>query len=136
MMLRSLLLGIICLVGLTISSMRYYELSAGPMSGGLSPDTVVGFMHDSRNHPHEPSRDNTFSMTINKYGIVTTLRTLASQASASILAKGGNALEAAIAANAAVGSEPMMNGLFAIIWSPKEKKLYELKTSDDHPRRR
>src|SRR5271163_4423154 len=60
--------------------------------------------------------------------------TLASQVSATILSKGGNAVDAAIAANAAVGViEPMMDGiggdLFAIIWDPKEKKMHALNAS-------
>ena len=98
-----------------------------------------GWVHDSREHPAEPSRDNAFSMTINKYGIAATLQTLASQASASILAKGGNAVDAAIAANAATGViEPMMNGvggdLFAIVWDPKEKKIYALNASGWSPK--
>lgn len=93
-----------------------------------------GFIHDDRQHPREPSRDYAFSMTISRYGIAATLQTLASQASASILAKGGNAVDAAIAANAAVGViEPMMNGiggdLFAIVWNPKEKKMTALNAS-------
>jgi gamma-glutamyltranspeptidase/glutathione hydrolase len=93
-----------------------------------------GYIRDSRQHPAEPSRDNAFSMTINRYGIAATLQTLASQASATILSKGGNAVDAAIAANAAVGViEPMMNGiggdLFAIVWDPKEKKMYALNAS-------
>jgi gamma-glutamyltranspeptidase len=91
-------------------------------------------VRDSREHPHEPSRNNAFSMTINKYGIAATLQTLASQASATILARGGSAVDAAIAANAAVGViEPMMNGiggdLFAIVWDPKERKMYAINAS-------
>src|ERR1700761_4035384 len=93
-----------------------------------------GFIHDDRQHPPEPSRDNAFSMTVNRYGIVATLQTLGSQAGATILAKGGNAVDAAIAANAAVGViEPMMNGiggdLFTILWDPKTKKMSALNAS-------
>ncbi len=93
-----------------------------------------GFIHDDRQHPREPSRDNAFSMTINRYGIAATLQTLASQASATILAKGGNAVDAAIAANAAVGViEPMMNGiggdLFVMVWDPTQKKMFALNAS-------
>lgn len=82
----------------------------------------------------EPARSNANSMTINKYGIVATSQTLASQAGASILARGGSAVDAAIAANAALGViEPMMNGmggdLFAIVWDAKAKKLYALNAS-------
>src|SRR5580704_13605477 len=97
-------------------------------------NSAGGFIRDSRQHPAEPSRDNAFSMTINRYGIAATLQTLASQASASILSKGGNAVDAAIAANAAIAViEPMMNGiggdLFAIVWDPTEKKMYALNSS-------
>ena len=82
----------------------------------------------------EPARSNANSMTINKYGIVATSQTLASQAGAAILARGGSAVDAAIAANAALGViEPMMNGmggdLFAIVWDAKAKKLYALNAS-------
>ena len=114
-------------------------------NGGASPlsapvhDAVGGFVHSSREHPPEPSRDNAFSMTINRYGISATLQALASQAGASILAKGGSAVDAAIAANAALGViEPMMNGvggdLFAIVWDAKSKKIYALNSSGWSPK--
>jgi hypothetical protein len=54
-------------------------------------------------------------MTINRYGIAATLQTLASQVNATILGRGGNAVDAAFAANAAVRViGPMMNGFRAI----------------------
>lgn len=82
----------------------------------------------------EPARDFAGSMTINKYGIVATSQTLASQVGATVLARGGSAVDAAIAANAALGViEPMMNGvggdLFAIVYDAKTKKLYGLNAS-------
>ena len=50
-------------------------------------------------------------MTITTRGIVATAQTLASQAGAQILARGGSAVDAAIAANAVLSVvEPMMNG--------------------------
>jgi gamma-glutamyltranspeptidase / glutathione hydrolase len=110
------------------------QFNSSPAVGVPNPTAAGGFIRDSRKHPAEPSRDSAFSMTINRYGIAATLQTLASQASATILSKGGNAVDAAIAANAAVGViEPMMNGiggdLFAIVWDPKEKKMYALNAS-------
>ena len=63
-------------------------------------------------------------MVISQYGIVATSQTQASQAGAEILARGGSAVDAAIAANAVLGvTEPKMNGmggdLFAITGTPK-----------------
>ena len=79
------------------------------------------------------------SMVITKYGIVATSHTLASQAGAEILRRGGSAVDAAIAANATLGvMEPMMNGmggdLFAIYWDAKTGKLYGLNSSGWAPK--
>src|SRR5580693_7562775 len=52
------------------------------------------------------------SMVISQQGIAATSQALASQAAAQILARGGSAADAAIAANAVLAVvEPMMNGL-------------------------
>src|ERR1700687_6200993 len=79
------------------------------------------------------------SMVINDGGIVATSHTLASQAGAQILARGGSAIDAAIAANAVLGvTEPMMNGiggdLFALYWDAKTGKLYGLNASGWAPK--
>lgn len=79
------------------------------------------------------------SMVITDGGIVATSHTLASQAGAQILARGGSAIDAAIAANAVLGvTEPMMNGiggdLFLIYWDAKTGKLYGLNASGWAPR--
>jgi gamma-glutamyltranspeptidase/glutathione hydrolase len=79
------------------------------------------------------------SMVINDGGIVATSHTLASQAGAQILARGGSAIDAAIAANAVLGvTEPMMNGiggdLFLLYWDAKTGKLYGLNASGWAPR--
>ena len=51
-------------------------------------------------------------MVITKLGIVAASQSLAAQAGAQILAEGGSAADAAIAANATLGVvEPMMNGM-------------------------
>jgi len=67
------------------------------------------------------------SMVITQQGIAATSQTLASQAGAQILAKGGSAVDAAIAANAVLAViEPMKNGLggdlFAIYWEASTGK--------------
>lgn len=74
------------------------------------------------------------SMVTTKLGIVASSQPLASAAGAQILAAGGNAIDAAIAANAVAGlTEPMMNGiggdLFAIVYEAKTGKVYGLNAS-------
>ncbi len=71
------------------------------------------------------------SMVISRGGIVAAENPLAAQAGASVLAHGGNAVDAAVATNAVMGVvEPMMNGiggdLFAIVYDAKTGKLYGL----------
>ena len=84
-------------------------------------------------------RDYGRSMVITQQGIAATSQTLASQAGAQILAKGGSAVDAAIAANAVLGVvEPMMDGiggdLFVIYWDAKTGKLTGLNASGPAPR--
>src|ERR1700746_2450455 len=74
------------------------------------------------------------SMVISRKGIVAAENPLAAQAGASVLARGGNAVDAAVATNAVMGVvEPMMNGiggdLFAIVYEAKTGKLYGLNDS-------
>ena len=81
---------------------------------------------------------STRSEVIASNGMVATSHPLATQVGIDILKKGGNAIDAAIAANAAIGlMEPTGNGiggdLFAIIWIEKEKKLYGLNASGRSP---
>src|ERR1051326_1764707 len=84
--------------------------------------------------PLERVPQQTRSMVISKFGIVATSQTLASQAGAMILEHGGNAVDAAIAANATLGVvQPGGNGiggdLFAIVYEAKSGKLYGLNSS-------
>src|ERR1700757_3927504 len=74
------------------------------------------------------------SMVITRDGIVATTHVQASGAGAQILAKGGSAIDAAIAANAVLSvTEPMMNGIggdmFAIYWDAKTGKLTGINAS-------
>ena len=78
-------------------------------------------------------------MVITRRGIVATAQPLASQAGAQILARGGSAVDAAIAANAVMSLvEPMMNGpggdLFAIVWDAKTGKLTGINASGWAPK--
>ena len=82
---------------------------------------------------------STRSEVIAENGMVATSHPLASQIGVDILKSGGNAIDAAIAANAAIGlMEPTGNGiggdLFAIIWIEKDKKLYGLNASGRSPK--
>src|SRR5579859_7835368 len=69
------------------------------------------------------------SPVIAQHGMAATEQPLASQIAIDILKKGGSAVDAAIAANAAIGlMQPVLNGiggdLFAIVWDPKTKTIY------------
>ena len=82
---------------------------------------------------------STRSEVIAENGMVATSHPLATQVGIDILKAGGNAIDAAIAANAAIGlMEPTGNGiggdLFAIIWIQKDKKLYGLNASGRSPK--
>ena len=88
---------------------------------------VFAFAMAAQDEP-ETIRTQARSMTMTRYGVVATSQTLASAAGVKILEAGGNAVDAAIAANAVLGlTEPGSNGiggdLFAIIYEAKTGKL-------------
>lgn len=79
------------------------------------------------------------SEVIAQHGMVATSHPLATQIGLDILKKGGTAIDAAIAANAALGlMEPTGSGiggdLFAIVWDAKTQKLYGLNASGRSPK--
>lgn len=81
----------------------------------------------------------TRSEVIAKNGMAATSQPLATQIALDVLKSGGNAIDAAIAANAALGlMEPtgcgMGGDLFAIVWDNKTKKLYGLNASGRSPK--
>jgi len=90
-------------------------------------DRITGALHATR------------SEVLAQNGIVASSHPLATQIGLDILKNGGNAIDAAIATNAALGlMEPTGNGiggdLFAIIWDAKTQKLYGLNASGRSPK--
>jgi len=80
----------------------------------------------------------TRSEVIGTHGMVAASQPLATQVGVDILKKGGSAVDAAIAVNAALGlMEPTSCGiggdLFAIVWDNKTQKLYGLNASGPAP---
>ena len=82
----------------------------------------------------------TRSVVLGQNGMVATSHPLATQIGLDMLKSGGNAIDAAIAANAALGlMEPTGCGiggdLFAIVWDAETKKLYGLNASGRSPQK-
>src|SRR5436190_3726570 len=80
------------------------------------------------------------SVVMAPHGMVATSQPLAAQVGLDVLRNGGNAIDAAIATNAALGlMEPTSCGiggdLYAIVWDAKTKKLYGLNASGRSPYR-
>src|SRR5712691_7383509 len=85
-------------------------------------------------HIEAQERGQARSMVVSRYGIVAAESPLAAQAGVEILERGGNAVDAAIAANAVMGLvAPMSNGiggdLFAMVYDAQTGKLYGINAS-------
>ncbi len=83
----------------------------------------------------------TRSPVLGQHGMAATAVPLATQIAIDILKAGGSAIDAAIAANAALGlMEPVSCGIggdcFAIVWDPKTKKLHGYNGSGRSPKGR
>lgn len=90
--------------------------------------------YDRPTKPRQQSR----SVTVAHHGMVATSHPLAAQAGLDVLRSGGNAFDAAVAANAMLGVvEPMSCGiggdLFALCWDSRSGRLYGLNASGRSP---
>lgn len=97
------------------------------MFAGYSQDRLTGLPFATR------------SEVIAQHGMACTSQPLATQVALDVLKAGGNAIDAAIAANAVLGLvEPTGNGiggdLFAIVWDAETEQLYGLNASGRSPR--
>ncbi len=111
----------------TVTSLWAVILILFSLLAGAAPDRVTGKNFATR------------SEVIAQNGMVATSHPLATQIGLDILKKGGSAVDAAIAANAALGlMEPTGNGiggdLYAIVWDNKSKKLFGLNASGRSPK--
>lgn len=100
-----------------------------------SEDSAIG-TYDRPFGPIHQSR----SIVTAKKGMACTSDPRATQAAIDILRQGGNAVDAAIAANAVLGVvEPMSCGiggdLYSIVWDAKSEKLYGLNASGRSPQK-
>jgi gamma-glutamyltranspeptidase/glutathione hydrolase len=114
----------------------FAQLVIVAIGAGLSPRTQAESLWQAAGLDRPQGR----SMVMTQRGIVATSQALASQAGAQILARGGSAADAAIAANAVLGTvEPMMDGiggdLFALEWDAKNGKLSGLNSSGWAPQK-
>src|SRR4051812_24835143 len=108
------------------------------MLAGFAPMVLGGLTrlaaHDRPSGPLHKSRSSVMA----RHGMAATSQPLATAAALRVLQEGGNAIDAAIAANAVLGVvEPMSCGLggdlFAIVWDAKTRKLYGLNASGRAP---
>ncbi len=121
---RLLRLGLMMLAGAGMM-ITATTAQAGPDKTG-GGDRIVGLPFATR------------APVLGTHGMAATSHPLASQIAIDILKKGGSAVDAAIAADAALGlMEPVGAGiggdLFAIVWDPKTKRLYGLNASGRAP---
>jgi len=100
----------------------------------------IGITGDSNAVDRIAGRDfATRSEVIAPQAMAATSHPLTTQIALDVMKQGGTAMDAAIAANAALGlMEPTGNGvggdLFAIVWDPKTKKLYGYNGSGRSPK--
>ncbi len=116
----------IALIFTLLALATMYEIHCSPTANAAGYDRPTGDPQQSR------------SVVLSKHGMVATSHPAAAQAGLDVLRAGGNAADAAIAANAMLGVvEPMSCGiggdLFVIYWDSKTKKLSGLNASGRSP---
>jgi gamma-glutamyltranspeptidase/glutathione hydrolase len=114
-------------VSLRFARLATFALLALSSASAMAADRVTGKPFATR------------SAVIAPYAMAATSHPLATQIALDVMRRGGNAIDAAIAANAALGlMEPTGNGiggdLFAIVWDARSKKLHGLNASGRSPR--
>lgn len=110
----------------------------GNLSFGKGRDASAGRGSVRIDDSMEQNRNQNRSTVVCQNGIVCSSQPLASFAGVDILKGGGNAIDAAICADAMLSVvEPMMCGpggdLFAIVWNEKERRLFGLNASGRSP---
>jgi len=117
--------------------------TTGLRAAGLALFTLLALQAQEGSTPENRTlgigRNYGRSMVISQGGIAATSQVLASQAGAQILARGGTAVDAAIAANLVLTvTEPLMTSiggdLFVIYWDAKTGKLTGLNSSGPAPK--
>ena len=109
------------------------------MAMGLTATSATGQI--GRGDRYAGAEWATRSPVLAQHGMAATEQPLVTQIALDILKKGGSAVDAAIAANAAIGlMQPVLNGiggdLFAIVYDPKTHKLYGYNGSGRSPKGR
>src|SRR5690606_4355202 len=102
-------------------------LTLFPAAGALAADRITGEPFATRSEVYAPQ------------AMAATSHPLATQIALDVMKAGGSAVDAAIAANAALGlMEPTGNGiggdLFAIVWDPRTQRLHGYNGSGRSPR--
>jgi gamma-glutamyltranspeptidase/glutathione hydrolase len=100
---------------------------------------LLGIMPAAERHARAPFRVGR-SVVVAPHGMVAACHPLAAQVGLEVLRRGGNAVDAAVAVDAALGlMEPMSCGiggdLHALVWDAKSSKLHALNASGRSPYR-